>query len=142
MAKKRLNPLNYLWTDHRFLDSDATKKLTGSAFRVLGKFQYFQRCLQYREDQNYIVFTYGQAKEMGIAHATFKRSLRLLHEVGFIDVTYSTLGKAHLANHYKLSKRWVKYGNVDFINLVWPEGLDHSQRFGNPPKLTVLKASG
>ena len=101
------------------------------ALFVLCEFVYLHKASSYRKDQDYIVFTYLKAKGMGIPHTTFKRVLRLLHKVGFIDVVFTTKGEKEGANRYRLSKRWMNYGRPDFDRREWPKGVDNSYRFND-----------
>jgi len=66
-------------------------------------------------DEN-LGFPYSEAiNALGIARSTFRRSIRRLHERGFITVAHeggSCQGKDY--SRYNLSEDWRKYGTADF----------------------------
>ena len=63
-----------------------------------------------------IVFTYAEAQsKFGIARSTFRNSIDLLVNFGFIDITHHGGGMLKDWSRYGISERWREYGKEDFI---------------------------
>lgn len=74
-----------------------------------------------------IVFTYAEAKELGISKATFFRIIRqLVEERGFIDVAERGYQQRQV-NKFAISQRWKRYGTDQYeyvtIDRVQPRGM-------------------
>jgi hypothetical protein len=74
-----------------------------------------------------IIFTYAEAKELGISRKTFFRVLReLVEEKGFIDVTSQGYYQGE-PTRFAISQRWKRYGTDSYervqIGRVLPKGM-------------------
>jgi len=72
-----------------------------------------------------IVFTYAEAKELGIRSSqTFHKVIReLVEDKGFIDITEPGNWYQQQPSKYAISERWKKYGTSDFKRKEVPRGL-------------------
>lgn len=61
-------------------------------------------------------FTYTEAKKYGFPVNTFTRAVKALELHGFIDIVEQggLRGAGHTCSKYKLSKRWVTMGGLDW----------------------------
>ncbi len=73
-----------------------------------------------RFDSNFS-FSYSEAKRFGFARATFHRIICELIEKGLIDpVDRGGLrGAGGSYSYFKLSERWRRYGENDFVESCW-----------------------
>ncbi len=77
-----------------------------------------------------IVFTYAEAeKNFGVSPSTHLRTLKKIHEVGFIDVAHYGGGMEGDCNKFSISKRWKQFGTPDFKKKEWPKD---TRKKGNP----------
>lgn len=67
-----------------------------------------------------ISFTYREAKWRGLSNQQFSKSLKILHALGFIDITKHGSGLMGDYSCYALSNRWRKYGKPDFERKEFP----------------------
>jgi hypothetical protein len=106
------------------MDSDAFKKLSGAAIRVLLRFLRKRTwASQGRNklpvwDNAGLVFTYAEAKALGICSTTrFFTILKQLVELGFLDVEHQGGAYGKDYSRYAFSERWKKYGTPEFIEV-------------------------
>lgn len=106
--------------DSEVIESRAFRKLSAADMLV------YLRCLQKRswtKQKRKIVYTdepfgfpYSEATQvLGIGRSTFRRSIRRLHERGFLTVEHqggSFEGKDY--SRYSLSEDWRQYGTANF----------------------------
>jgi hypothetical protein len=59
-------------------------------------------------------YTYGEAREMGISPSQFHTIIKLLFEMGFIDIEHQGGGLARDYSRYALSERWRDFGTDKF----------------------------
>jgi len=72
------------------------------------------------ENNGEITFTYIQGeKTLGIKSSSFLRGIKLLVEVGLIELPYKGAGLKGDKNKFSFSKRWEKYGTKDFQEVKW-----------------------
>lgn len=71
-------------------------------------------------NNGYISFTYREAKLRGLSNQQFSKSLKILHALGFIDITKHGSGLMGDYSCYALSNRWKKYGKPDFERKEFP----------------------
>lgn len=78
-----------------------------------------------------IVFTYGEAKELGIKSSqTFHRVIReLVEDKGFIDIAEPGNWYEQKPTKYSISDRWGKFGTADFVKFAVPRGLPNGVGF-------------
>jgi hypothetical protein len=71
--------------------------------------------------ENAFTFSYTEARTIGFSNSTFHKVICQLVEKGFIDPVdkggLRSDGKSY--NRFKLSKRWERYGEVDFTKITW-----------------------
>ncbi len=100
--------------------STAFRELSAADVQVLLRLMQKRTFSRHRRkviiaDEN-LGFPYSEAiNALGIARSTFRRSIRRLHERGFITVAHeggSCQGKDF--SRYSLSEDWRKYGTPDF----------------------------
>ena len=103
--------------------SPAFRKLTPKAILVLMEFLYRRQVVMLGrkkkpviKNNGEIVFTYAEAQsKFGIARSTFRNSIDLLVNFGFIDITHHGGGMLKDWSRYGISERWREYGKEDFI---------------------------
>jgi hypothetical protein len=103
--------------------SPAFRKLTAKAILVLMEFLYRRQVVMLGrkkkpviKNNGEIVFTYAEAQsKFGIARSTFRNSIDLLVNFGFIDITHHGGGMLKDWSRYGISERWREYGKEDFI---------------------------
>jgi len=116
---------HYVAVPHEMMDHYAFRSLSEAAIRVL----LHSMRKAYGSDRYLKIFkfTYPEAnKRLHISDSTFRRAMRQLHKVGFIDY-YSPgglrceidpngriEGKRKDPKGYQLSLRWKKYGTASF----------------------------
>ena len=123
------------------IESEAFRDLSGKA-AMLVLIRFHQKAYKKRRDgkkrglkdlvvtnNGEIVFTYGEAKELGIKSTqTFHRVLReLIEEKGFIDVDYRGGYYHNDPSKYSISGRWKRYGTSQYekvkIPRILPKGI-------------------
>jgi len=114
--KQRLAPFVPLFHDE--LESTAYRTLTPSAAKLL---PYFKRvCTRATrgapDETTLFGFTYKEAEKYGFPDRTFTRAVKALVLHGFIDLVEQggLRGAGHSCSKFKLSKRWVTYGGLDW----------------------------
>ena len=74
-----------------------------------------------------IIFTYAEAKWLGLSKSTFRRALEKLIEIGFIDVEEQGSWYQQEPTRFSISNRWRQYGTKRFkpvpIERILPKGL-------------------
>jgi hypothetical protein len=125
-----------VYVSWEILESEALNKLSATGTRVLLRFlqkrtwekgkipgKGSRKKIVY--DNGGLVFTYTEAKAMGISTSQFHAVLRKLHEVGFIDIEHQggMYGKDY--SRYTLSERWKNYNTGSFKLIekrrtLWP----------------------
>lgn len=113
---ERLQPFVPIFHDE--LESTAYRTLTPTAAKLL---PYFKRvCVKATrgkpDETTLFGFTYTEAVKYGFAKRTFSRAVQELQKNGFIDVAEigGLRGAGHSCSQYKLSKRWVTHGGLDW----------------------------
>jgi len=105
------------------LNSKAFKDLNYASAKAL---PYFIGKIKgsYNDPQRYLTafpFSYSEACQYGFSSATFSKVIQGLIAKGFIDPVdkggLRSEGKTY--NLFKLSRRWLDYGNADFKPLNW-----------------------
>lgn len=61
-----------------------------------------------------LVFTYEEAKKMGIPQTTFSRSITELVDLGLMDIAQRGYGLQKIPTLYAISERWRLFGTPDF----------------------------
>jgi len=114
--KNRLAPFVPIFHDE--LESTAYRTLPPNAAKLL---PYFKRiCVKASKgapnESTTFGFTYTEAAKYGFARRTFHNSVKILELHGFIDIVSvgGLRGFGHTCSQYKLSKRWVTYGGLDW----------------------------
>ena len=116
------------------LRSRAYAKLTSAQIRVLNEF-YIKRQVKKRRNRKkrkpvYDIINNGKiifparkgSKKLGMSEATFKRAIRKLILVGFIDVDHVGGGLQGDCHTYSISKRWELFETEDFVYKEPPKG--------------------
>jgi len=104
--------------DWQMADSEAFKSLSANAIRALLRF--LQKRTWKGKGKNRIwkttglVFTYAEAKELGIKTSSFHGIIKKLYEIGFIEIEHQGGGLAKDFSRYALSERWKTYGTPHF----------------------------
>jgi len=100
------------------LESFAYRELPPSAAKL---YPYFLRtCVRVvrgaPNETTIFGFSYTEAKKYGFSEHTFIRAVKALILHGFIDLVEQggLRGAGHSCSKYKLSKRWVTYGGLDW----------------------------
>ncbi len=103
---------------HDELESTAYRTLPPSAAKLL---PYFKRtCVRATksapDETTLFGFTYTEAVKYGFSTRTFSRAVQDLIQHGFIDLVEQggLRGVGHTCSKYKLSKRWVTFGGLDW----------------------------
>ena len=118
-----------VYVSWEILESEAIKKLSATAIRVLLRFLQKRTWITMRKKTIYenggLVFTYTEAAEIGISRSMFNNVLHKLIEVGFIDMEHQGGGLGRDYSRYAISDRWEKYGTDDFKatekkRVLWP----------------------
>lgn len=103
------------------LESEAFKKLSATAIRVLLRFLQKRTWIKHRKEIVYnnggLVFTYAEAKALGISTSQFHAMLKRLMELGFIDIEHQ--GGIHKNDYsrYAICDRWRHYGTDTFRSI-------------------------
>lgn len=139
MARKFRNN-SWCILDPRIIESKAFLELSGKA-AMLSLIRFHQKAYRKRKkgkrgfqhliisNQGEIVFTYGEAKELGMKSTrTFHKILKeLIEEKGFIDIEKRGNYYNNEPTLYRISDRWRKYGTRQYekakIPRVLPKGL-------------------
>ncbi len=79
-----------------------------------------------------LLFTYSEAKELGMSSKTFWLALRELIQKGFIDIAQPGNPYAKEPTRYAISERWRKYGTMEFKSVELPRQLP--KNYGFQPK--------
>jgi hypothetical protein len=126
-----------IFIEWEMLDSEVFKKLSGKAKNVLLRFLQKRTWTGKGKKTKYInsglAFTYTEAKALGISTSQFHTIIKMLYEVGFIDIDHQGGGLARDYSRYSISERWWDYGTSNF-NLVtkervlWPNQDVHSRK--------------
>jgi hypothetical protein len=113
---ERLPPFVPIFHDE--LESTAYRKLSANAAKLL---PYFKRiCVKATRgkpnETTLFGFTYTEAVKYGFARRTFSRAVQELQKHGFIEIAEvgGLRGTGHSCSQYKLSKRWVTFGGLDW----------------------------
>ena len=76
-----------------------------------------------RTNDGEIVFTYEEAKELGIKSSSFYNILReLIEDKGFINITHGGGYYTNDPNKYAISERWQDYGTKHYDRVKMPAG--------------------
>jgi hypothetical protein len=105
---------------YEMMDSKAFRELTGAALKALifcmRKVKTHHPIDRFRL---HFSLTYAEAKKQGLTDSTFRRGIKQLQELGFIDCVMKGgmrfQGKA--CSLYRLSQRWKDYGTSNFKKL-------------------------
>lgn len=123
--KERLAPFVPIFHDE--LESTAYRTLSANAAKLL---PYFKRiCVKATRgkpnETTLFGFTYSEAVKYGFARRTFSRAVQDLHKHGFIDIAEvgGLRGAGHSCSQYKLSRRWVTFGGID-----WAKQLEKDRK--------------
>jgi hypothetical protein len=113
----------YISLHFPMLDHAAFRALSEAGIRVL--LHCYRKAYGPDRYRKIFKFTYPEAKnKLGISDSTFRRAMKQLHDVGFID--YYSPGGLRCENDpfredkkkdpkgYQLSLRWKRYGTPDF----------------------------
>jgi hypothetical protein len=125
MAKQKNKLPPFVAIDWKILNSDAFKALSGSSGKALPYF--FGKPKKRFNDASFydVVFeyTHREAQRNGFSSRSHTRVIIQLVECGFLDpVDKGGLrGKGKSANRFRISKRWINYGRVEFQVLSWLE---------------------
>jgi hypothetical protein len=116
------------------LRSEAYSVLSAAQIKVLNEF-YIKRQVKKIRGQagrkdRYVILNDGEivfsgrtgAKKMGLNISTFKRAIRQLILVGFIDVSHVGGGLQGDCHKYAFSDRWELYGTDKFVYKEPPTG--------------------
>jgi hypothetical protein len=89
-----------------------------------------------------IIFTYGEAKELGIKSPdTFFKVIReLVEDKGFIDVAESGHWYEKKPTKYSISQRWKRYGTSDYEKVEIPRALPKGKGFQKTKLATVERS--
>jgi hypothetical protein len=122
MAKRKSG--QNVWTERRLLKSKAFFALrTAAAHKVLAIFwtkRQFEQIGRRGKEQwdivnnGMIVFTYKEARRLGISDGAFRTAIDELCEKGFIDIAATGMGVHKATNLYFISDRWRKYGTLEY----------------------------
>ena len=74
-----------------------------------------------------LVFTYNEAKALGISTSQFAVVMKKLVELGFIDVEHQGGGVGRDYSRYAVSNRWENYGTDLFEKVTKPRRLWRGQ---------------
>lgn len=130
MSKKKHARSDSLYFSIKMLISEPYQKLSGSSIKVLNYFYIKKvvrevKILNRKEweivNNGKIVFTYPEAVSKGFTKPKFKRALKQLIELGFIDLSYHGGGMAQDKSLYAISERWKLYGKEGFIFKTLPK---------------------
>jgi hypothetical protein len=128
MARKKKNfkLRRKAWIEPEMMESKAFRSLSGKAMWVLLRFIQKQPWYESRiggrrqrvYENNGLTFTYSEAEYFDIPSSTFLRSIKVLVELGFIDVEHrgGTFGHGEIKDYtrFKLSNRWKAWDTDDF----------------------------
>lgn len=123
MRQNTKSPFIYL--ERKLIESEAFRKLTGSAKNVLLLFLCRKQVKRIRNregrkdgyqitNNGEIVFTYDEAVKRGFSRQTFARALDQLVECGFIDISHPGGGMLKDCSRYAISERWRQFGAENF----------------------------
>ena len=124
--KKKFKLNRKAWIEPEMMETKAFRSLSGRAMWVLLRFIQKQTWSEKKVgghktriyENNGLTFTYTEAKYFDIPNSTFLRSIKMLVELGFIDVEHrgGTFGHGEIRDYsrYKLSNRWKDWGTDDF----------------------------
>ena len=130
-------------------ESDAIKKLSAMAIRVLWRFLKKRTWIKKKRkgtkpvyQNGGLAFTYAEAESMGISKSQFHTIIRRLVAVGFIDVEHQGGGIAKDYSRYAVSERWKAFGTPEFKEVIkgrilW-RGFDVNARKKNKLRETVI----
>jgi len=138
LHKKRKYELKRdIFIEWEMLDSEVFKKLSGKAKNVLLRFLQKRTWIGKGKKKKYInsglVFTYTEANALGISTSQFHTIIKMLYEVGFIDIDHQGGGLARDYSRYSTSERWQDYGTPNFKlvtknRVLWAKHDVHSRK--------------
>lgn len=142
MARQKNKLPPFVAIDWKILNSDAFKVLSGSSGKALPYFLGKPK-KRFNDASFYDVtfeYTHREAQRNGFSSRSHTRVIIQLVECGFIDpIDKGGLrGKGKSANKFRISKRWINYGRVEFQALSWLEFQPKQPTFnGSNRKITT-----
>jgi len=131
--KERLPPFVPILHDE--LESTAYRTLSATAAKLL---PYFKRiCVKATrgkpDETTLFAFTYTEAVKYGFAKRTFSRAVQDLQKHGFIDIAEvgGLRGAGHSCSQYKLSRRWVTFGGIEWAKQMEKERKKEALKMAN-----------
>lgn len=131
--KERLPPFVPILHDE--LESTAYRTLSATAAKLL---PYFKRiCVKATrgkpDETTLFGFTYTEAGKYGFARRTFSRAVQDLQKHGFIDIAEvgGLRGAGHSCSQYKLSRRWVTFGGIEWAKQMEKERKKEALKMAN-----------
>lgn len=120
---------NFIRIYEGILDSKAMIELSPSAIKC---FLYMLRTKDIFNDLDVFHFTFEQAKRVGVCSSsdTFVSVKKRLIAHGIIDQVCA--GGMGSRSTFKLSSRWRLYGEENFVNVEYKDGINHNNV--NKPK--------
>lgn len=125
--KRKYRNRSFCMLESELIESKAFMELSGKAAIVTlirfhqkvhrKKVKRSQRHLRQYDYTNNgeLVFTYGEAKELGITESAFYRALReLVEDKGFIDIAEPGNWYERKPTKYAIARRWKQYGTDQY----------------------------
>jgi hypothetical protein len=110
--------------EREMFQSKAYRTLTKTAILILGDFMLKRQMVEEKhknrsstwriENNGRIIYTYREAKKMGISESSFQRAIDQLIAHGFLSVEQTGAGVERAATLYALDERWRDYETTNF----------------------------
>ena len=111
-AWRDLNPANAVRVYIDFLSRRRFEK-TKSSRKSKAKWKFV--------NNGEIVYTYGEAEELGMSNSAFKRAIDSLIDHGFLDIQETGMGIFKYNTRYWISERWKQWGTEAFVERSRPK---------------------
>jgi hypothetical protein len=125
--KKKYTLKRDIFIEWEMADSEVFKKLSGKAKNVLLRFLQKRTWRGKGKKTTYVnsglAFTYTEAKALGTSTSQFHTIIKMLYEVGFVDIDHQGGGLAMDYSRYSISERWREYRTRNFKTVTKPKVL-------------------
>jgi hypothetical protein len=147
--------------EREMFPSKAYRTLSKTSILVLGDFMLKRQMVEVKhknrvstwqiKNNGKIIYTYREAKKLGISESSFQRAIDQLIAHGFLSVAQTGAGVERAATLYALDDRWKDYGTAKFkererpkkARWTGPIGFQKGHRKYGPKqtaeKITTLK---
>lgn len=120
--------------------SKAYRSLTKTAILVLGDFMLKRQMVEEKhknrsstwhiKNNGKIIYTYREAKKLGISESSFLRAIDQLIAHGFLSVAQTGAGVERAATLYALDERWKDHGTTNFKERKRPKAARWNKPIG------------